>query len=77
MNCTFSNASDIGPNYFEKTATSFAGPRIYVVGGKHCDAGAIKNLDTVECYDVEKADWIDGVKSLPLPLLGPSVTFTA
>lgn len=53
-----------------------AGPRIYVVGGKHCDDGSIKNLDSVECFDVEKQDWLEGVNSLPVPLLGPAVTFT-
>uniref|UniRef100_F6V396 BTB domain-containing protein n=1 Tax=Ciona intestinalis TaxID=7719 RepID=F6V396_CIOIN len=52
------------------------GPRIYIVGGKHCDDGAIKNLDSVECFDVEKDDWVDGVSPLPLPLLGPAITFT-
>ncbi|XP_076805817.1 kelch-like protein 38 isoform X2 [Clavelina lepadiformis] len=52
------------------------GPRIYIVGGKHCDDGAIKNLDSVECFDVERDDWIDGVTPLPLSLLGPSITYT-
>uniref|UniRef100_H2ZIF7 BACK domain-containing protein n=1 Tax=Ciona savignyi TaxID=51511 RepID=H2ZIF7_CIOSA len=52
------------------------GPRIYIVGGKHCDDGAIRNLDTVECFDVEKDDWVDGVAPLPLPLLGPGITYT-
>nr|XP_039267769.1 kelch-like protein 18 [Styela clava] len=52
------------------------GPRLYIIGGKHCDDGSINNLDTVECFDLEKEDWIDGVTSLPLPLLGPAITFT-
>ena len=36
----------------------------------------MKNLDTVECFDVEKDDWVIGIAPLPLPLLGSAVTYT-
>ena len=61
---------------YKFTRFFFTGPRIYIVGGKHCEDGAIKNLDSVECFDVERDDWIDGVTPLPLSLLGPSITYT-
>lgn len=71
VNVTYGYSQAVSVNF-----QSHTGPRIYIVGGKHCDDGTINNLDTVECFDIEKEDWIDGITPLPLPLLGPGVTYT-